>query len=199
MKRFETVIATLFGVVFLVLSVSVTVETLMRKIFNKSLQGVDELGGYCLAIGAALAFTMALLSRSHIRIDLLHDRFARLPRALLNLASAIFIALTAVSLVVMAGYSLNDSIGMSSTAQTPWATPLKFPQSIWLAVLAVFMLVALGYALRAIWLGATGRIEQLDEEFQPKSTKDELKEELDDIKARGALESAGISGGDKAA
>ncbi|MEK7753063.1 MAG: TRAP transporter small permease [Acidobacteriota bacterium] len=197
MKRFETVLAALFGAVFLFLSVAVAVETLMRKIFNKSLQGVDELGGYSLAIGAALAFTMALLSRSHMRIDLVHDRLPRLPRALLNLAAAIFLALSAVSLVAMAGYSLNDSIGMSSTAQTPWATPLKYPQSVWLAVLAVFMLAALGYALRALWLAATGRVGQLDDEFQPKSTKDELKEELEDIKARGAAESIGTSGGEK--
>ena len=127
-----------------------------------------------------------------MRIDLVHDRLPRLPRALLNLVAAIFLALSAISLVAMAGYSLNDSISMSSTAQTPWATPLKYPQSIWLAVLVVFVLVALGYALRAIWLATTGRMEQLDEEYQPKSTKDELKEELEDIKARGALESAGV-------
>ena len=56
MKRLETLGAWLFGAIFLLLSFAVAVETMMRKVFNVSLQGVDELGGYALAIGAALAF-----------------------------------------------------------------------------------------------------------------------------------------------
>ena len=191
MKQLETVLATLFGLVFLLLSFAVAVETAMRKLFNQSLQGVDELGGYCLAVGAALAFTLALMSRAHIRIDLLHERFGRIPRALLNLLSMVFLALTALGLIAMAWYSMQDSISMNSTAQTPWATPIKYPQYVWVAVLAVFTIVTFGYALRAIWLLVSGRIDDLDTEFQPKGTKDELKEELDDIRARGALDAAG--------
>ncbi|MCX7152023.1 MAG: TRAP transporter small permease subunit [Proteobacteria bacterium] len=87
MKHLESVLATLFGLVFLYLSFAVAVETTMRKVFNQSLQGVDELGGYCLAVGAALAFTLALLSRAHIRIDLVHERLGRIPRAALNMLS----------------------------------------------------------------------------------------------------------------
>ena len=56
----------------------------------------------------------------------------------------------------------------------------------------IFALVTLGYALRATWLFVSGRIDDLDHEFQPKGTKDELKEELDDIRARGALDAAGV-------
>jgi hypothetical protein len=80
---------------------------------------------------------------------------------------------------------------MNSTAQTPWATPIKYPQYIWVAVLVVFALVTSGHALRAAWLLLSGRIDDLDQEFQPKGTKDELKEELDDIRARGAIDAAG--------
>ncbi|MEI6302428.1 MAG: TRAP transporter small permease [Betaproteobacteria bacterium] len=192
MKHLESVLATLFGLVFLFLSFAVAVETTMRKVFNQSLQGVDELGGYCLAVGAALAFTLALLSRAHIRIDLVHERLGRIPRAALNLLSMIFLALTALGLVAMGWNSLQDSISMNSTAQTPWATPIKYPQYVWVAVLAIFALATTGYALRATWLAVTGRIDDLDHEFQPKGTKDELKEELDDIKARGALDAAGV-------
>jgi len=200
MQRLETVLAALFGLVFLFLSFAVALETTMRKVFNQSLQGVDELGGYCLAVGAGLAFTLALISRAHIRIDLLHERFGKIPRAFLNLMSMVSLALTALGLIAMGWVSLQDSISMNSTAQTPWATPIKYPQYVWVATLAVFALATAGYALRALWLTVTGRIDDLDHEFQPKGTKDELKEELDDIKARGAIDAAGLkdSAGSKA-
>ncbi len=54
----ERWLGTLFGLIFVALSVVVTVETLVRKIFNFSLQGADELGGYALAFGATIAFTL---------------------------------------------------------------------------------------------------------------------------------------------
>ena len=50
--QIERTLGILFGLIFLGLSGVVSVETIMRKLFNMSLQGADELGGYALAIGA---------------------------------------------------------------------------------------------------------------------------------------------------
>ena len=185
MKTLEKIAATLFGVVFLFLSFAVAVETSMRKIFNVSLQGVDELGGYCLAVGASLAFTLALISRAHIRIDLVHDRLGRTPRVALNVAAMLAIVATAWLYLAMAGYSLRDSIALGSTAQTPWATLIKYPQMVWVAVLGLFAVVAAGYGARVLWLAATGGAQTLERDYSPRGTKEELKEELDDVHARG--------------
>ena len=65
------------GIAFAVL---VTVDTIARKLLNFSFQGTDELGGYALAVGSSLAFTVALIERAHIRIDLLHAKLAHEPR-----------------------------------------------------------------------------------------------------------------------
>ena len=185
MKNLEKIAATLFGVVFVLLSFAVAVETSMRKVFNVSLQGVDELGGYALAVGASLAFTLALVSRAHIRIDLIHDRLPQGPRMLLNVLAMLTITATALLFLAMAFYSLRDSIDLNSTAQTPWATPIKYPQMVWFACLALFAAVASGYAVRVLWLALTGRGETLLRDYSPRGAKEELKEELDDAKARG--------------
>jgi len=66
MKKLEGLAASIFGLAFLVLAVAVTIETVMRKVFNQSLQGVDELGGYILALAGALSFSVALVARAHI-------------------------------------------------------------------------------------------------------------------------------------
>ena len=39
------------------------VEMVTRKLFNFSLQGVDEVGGYTLAVTSALGFSYTLLAR----------------------------------------------------------------------------------------------------------------------------------------
>ena len=191
MQKLEKIAATLFGVVFLLLSFAVAVETTMRKVFNVSLQGVDELGGYCLAVGASLAFTLALISRAHIRIDLIHDMLPRGPRLFLNILSLLTLAVTALVMLAMAYYSLRDSIALNSTAQTPWATPIKYPQMVWIACLGLFAAVASGYFVRVVWLGLSGRSAELEAKYSPRGAKEELKEELDDARARGVTGATG--------
>jgi TRAP-type C4-dicarboxylate transport system permease small subunit len=185
-KRLETLGAWLFGAVFVLLSIAVAVEVTMRKLLNVSLQGVDELGGYALAVGAAIAFSLALAARAHIRIDLVHERLPRGARLVLNLVSVLVLAVIAVALPVLAWFALSDSISMNSTAQTPWATPLRWPQSVWFVALVVFAAVAIGAALRALGLAFAGRTDRLEHDYGPRGTREELKEELADIEARGA-------------
>ncbi len=182
--RIETVLATVFGTIFLGLAAIVTIETLARKLFNISLQGADELGGYALAVGSTIAFSLALMGRSHIRVDVFHERFPARAQALLNWISIVLLAAFALFIAWVAFKVIGDTMAYRSTAQTPWATPLIIPQSVWYAGLVIFALVACGFALRATRLLLAGDIARLNSDFHPKSAKEELKEELDDLAVR---------------
>ena len=186
MRRIESIFANLFGVIFLVLAFVVTVETLARKIFNFSLQGADELGGYALAIGSTLAFALAVSGRNHIRVDVFHELFPRRVKAALNWISIMLLAALAVLFVAVSWRVISESLAYRSTAQTPWATPLIYPQALWYAGLVLFMLTAVGFAARATYLLAKRRIDDLNREFHPKSTKEEVREELEDFAHRSA-------------
>ena len=182
--RVETFLATVFGGIFLLLSIVVAVETTSRKLFNVSLQGADELGGYALAVGSTIAFSLALMGRSHIRVDVFHEKFPRAMQAALNWLSIVSLAVLGLFIAWVAWKVIGDTRQYGSTAQTPWATPLIWPQSVWYAGLAIFALVATGYAVRATLLLASGRIDELNHDFHPKSAKEELKEELEDLAQR---------------
>jgi TRAP-type C4-dicarboxylate transport system permease small subunit len=184
--RLEQMLGTAFGLVFLALAVVVTVETVARKLFNVSLQGADELGGYALALGATLGFSIALLGRTHIRVDVFHDRLPAWLQGGLNWLSAVSLAALALLLAYLAWFVIQDTQAYKSVAQTPWATPLVIPQTAWLIGLIIFAAVALGSALHATSLLLRGRLQLLDRDYGPRSTKDEVDEELDDIRARGA-------------
>jgi TRAP-type C4-dicarboxylate transport system permease small subunit len=182
--RIETLLATVFGGIFLVLSVVVAVETISRKLFNVSLQGADELGGYALAVGSTIAFSLALMGRNHIRVDVFHDKFPRAMQAALNWLSIVSLAALGAFIAWIAFKVIGDTLQYGSTAQTPWATPLIWPQGVWYAGLVTFALVATGYAVRATLLLFTSRIDTLNHDFHPKSAKEELKEELEDLAHR---------------
>jgi len=188
--RIETLLATVFGFIFLGLAGVVATETVARKLFNVSLQGADELGGYALAVGSTIAFSLALMGRSHIRVDVFHERLPRRLQAFINWLSITSLAAFAIFIAWLAGKVIADTLAYGSTAQTPWATPLIIPQSVWYAGLVTFALVATGYAVRATWLLATTRTEALNHDFQPRGAKEELKEELDDLAARQDTEAA---------
>lgn len=182
----ERWLGTAFGLIFVGLSLLVTVETIVRKVFNFSLQGADELGGYSLAVGATIAFSLALMGRTHIRVDVFHEHLPNALKAVLDWLSAVFLAAFAVLMAWLAWYVIKDTTAYMSVSQTPWATPLKYPQSVWLTGLIVFALVAVLMASRATWLLVRGDAVQLDREFGPRSTKQEVDEELADLKVRSA-------------
>lgn len=186
--RIEGLLATVFGLIFLGLAVVVTVETASRKLFNVSLQGADELGGYALAVGSTIAFSLALMGRNHIRVDVFHEKFSARAQAWLNWLSIVSLAALGLFIAWVAFKVLGDTLQYRSTAQTPWATPLIWPQSVWYAGLVIFALVALGYAVRASKLLFGGDFATINRDFHPKSAKEELKEELDDLAVRQGAE-----------
>ncbi len=183
-SNLSTVLAYACGYVMLALSVIVTAETIARKLLGFSFQGVDELGGYALAVGSSLAFTTALVERGHIRIDLLLLRFPRTLQALLNWLSVLLIAVFALLLMKVGADVVRETIEFSSTAPTPWATPLIWPQAIWYAALGLFAIVALALAAHATYAFATGRWTQLARLYGPKLADEEIKEELEDLGRR---------------
>ena len=184
MKHLEALAAAIFGAAFLFHGLAVTVETVMRKVFNTSLQGIDELGGYILAVGAALSMAIALVSRAHIRIDLLHDLAAKPVRILLNILAALSLLACALALLRMASIAVQESSLFQSTAQTPWATPLWIPQTAWTAALSLFAIAALWQIAKIMLLVMRGAWHALDRNYGPRGARDELEDELEDLRKR---------------
>ena len=59
------------GWALLLLSFAIAFEVVSRRVLRMSLQGVDEYGGYLLAVCGTIGFSYALFERAHIRIDVL--------------------------------------------------------------------------------------------------------------------------------
>ncbi len=185
MKRLEAFAATIFGLAFLVLAVAVTVETIMRKAFNQSLQGVDELGGYILALAGTLSLSVALVARAHIRIDIVHEHLPRALRWPLNLLANLSILVSALALLRMAWFAYSESAELGATAQTPWATPLQYPQALWTLALVPFVVVSGVEVFKILRLMFAGDVRAIDRSYGPRTAREELEDELADLRTRG--------------
>ncbi|GEM_PF-2664984 len=148
-------IVLLAGWALLALSVAIALEILLRKFLNMSLQGVDEIGGYILALASTVGFTYAMTMHRHICVDLL---VKRLPARGLLLAASLahlLLATFAGTLAWRAALVLRDSWDLKAIAPTPLKTPLVIPQSAWCLALAIFTAYAAWLAVRLL-KGALG-------------------------------------------
>ncbi len=181
---YKRLAANVFGVTMLLLALLVTIETLLRKLLSVSLGGVDELAGYSIALTAPLCFAVALLERSHIRINILYIYLRPRVKAWLDYLSVFSLGVLAIFLFGFTIKTVLETHTYQSIAQTPWATPLIYPQVVWMLSMAFFLLPALWLQIRALSLLFRGQMPTLSQEFGPDTPEAELKAELEDLKRR---------------
>ncbi|EJF69763.1 TRAP dicarboxylate transporter subunit DctQ [Pseudomonas sp. Ag1] len=184
MKHYARLSGIVFGVLMLLLALAVTAETLLRKFFSVSLGGMDELGGYAMAVCAPLAFTVALIERAHIRINLFQVRMSPRAQALTNALSAVSLGMLSAYLFYFTWTTLLETRSYHSTAQTPWATPLVYPQSVWLAAMGVFAVAAIILGGQALRLALRADWAALNSHFGADTLTEELETELSDLAKR---------------
>ena len=165
------------------------VEIVGRKFFNFSLHGVDEIGGYALAVVCAFGFSYALLRGNHTRINLVQSHLPARVRAALNAIT--MAALAAVSLfAAWRGFTeLRVSIELMSVSNSPLQTPMWLPQGLWFAGLAMFAIVAIALAVHAVLLFLTDRRE-VNRFYSPVGSADELEQISARIRSEGSRSAA---------
>ena len=168
--------AILAGWWLLGLAVLTVVEILCRKFFSISLQGVDEIGAYTLAIFSTLGFAWALVLKAHTRVDFMLGRMPAWLRAVLNATAYALLAAMAVYAAWRGWHVLEESLEFQSHANSPLQTPLWLPQSLWLAGLVMFALAATAMGAHACWLLLVDRA-RLNRLYGPMTLEEEVEAE----------------------
>jgi TRAP-type mannitol/chloroaromatic compound transport system permease small subunit len=169
------------GLLIIAAALLVGVEVVIRKAFNLTVGGADELSGYALAISTSLALAFALLERAHIRIDSLYAHLpVRLAAVLDLLGLALFSAF--IGLVAWYGFGVfQTSFGLSAHSLSPLGTPLVVPQLLWVAGFVVFLLVAALLLLRALAAFVAGDLQTVQRLIGSRSVSEELEAELAEL------------------
>lgn len=169
------------GALILAAALLIGVDVTLRKFFNASIGGADELAGYALALGTAWSLGAALLDRAHIRIDSLYVLLPRWLRLSLDFAGlALFIAF--FGLIAWHGWSVVQQSWMSgSRSQSALATPTVIPQSLWLLGLALFFVVGLALLAHAAILIARRNVSAAEQAISTRSAAEEVQEEIREL------------------
>lgn len=164
----------------------ICIEIIARKLFHVSFQGVDEIGGYVMAILTCTGFAYALVTNAHVRVDLLIARLPRTAQAIANISAMVILACITIFIVMRGANVLQETLEFGSVSTSPLQTPLWIPQSLWLAGLVLFALVAIAYALHGLFLMLTGKTVLANQHYGPPSVLDEVEQEIASMESREA-------------
>ncbi len=137
-EKISQIAVWISGSLLFLASVMIAVEVILRKVFAISMGGADELSSYALAISCTWGFSFALFRKSHIRIDVLYSRLPLFGRFCLDIISNVLLLFYVSILSYFAFIVVKTSVVKFSTANTPLATPMWIPQSLWLTGLLWF-------------------------------------------------------------
>ena len=173
------------GALVLLAAALIGVDVTLRKFFNASIGGADELAGYALAIGTAWSLGATLLDRAHIRIDSLYVLFPRALRLALDFAgTSLLIAF--FGLIAWHGWKVAQQSWVSaSRSQSAISTPTVIPQSLWLLGLALFIVVGAALLVHAAMLIARRDALAAEQAISTRSAVEEVKDEMRDLKEAG--------------
>ena len=153
----------------------VTLEVFLRKLFNVSLGGADEISGYAFGVATTLSLSYALFERAHVRVDALVGVMPGWLRTPVNLFGLVLLVSFAGIVVVMVWSMVMDTLEFGSRSITPMRVPLAIPQIPWMLGWMFFVfsgcLIGLIAVLRWIRRDHAGvhaliGVKSLDEQIQ---------------------------------
>ena len=180
------VAAILCGYIVLALSIAIAVEIVGRKLFSHSFPGIDDIGGYVLAVVAVIGASYTMAKRGHTRVDIFLVRMPAAWQRALNTLAMVTMALFASFAAWRGTTVLLESVEFQSVASNPLQTPLWQPQTLWLIGLWLFALISVAYAVHALYLLVSGDAK-LNRWYGPLTANDELDAELAAQAERAAL------------
>ena len=142
--------AVVGGAMLLIASIAICIDITLRYLFAWTLGGADELSGYALAISSAWGLSVAVLTRSHIRIDTVYVRVRPRFRAALDLLSLATLIFFFALITYYAWGVFKQSWQSDSHSLSEIQMPLIFPQGLWVAGLAFFVAVSLLLFVRGL-------------------------------------------------
>jgi len=183
LQRTIDVLVLAAGWWLIVLSLLTCVEMVTRKLFSFSLQGIDEVGGYTLAVVGAIGFSYTLATRGHTRIDFLVGKLPPRTRSMLNALAMVTLAAMVVFAVSRCWVVLSESIEFQSRSTTPLQTPMWIPQSMWFVGWVLFALAVVCLAAHALWLLVRRQDDAINRFYGPQKLEEEIESEAGEVLA----------------
>lgn len=176
-RRLSLWLTWIGGTLIVLSAFLVTLEVILRKLFNVSLGGADEISGYAFGVATAFAFSFALFERAHIRVDALMGVIPRVLHPLVNLFGLALLIGFAAVVSTMVWSMVADTLANGSRSITPMRVPLAIPQIPWLIGWMLFVAAGVLIGLAAIRRLIAGDQAGVQELIGVKSIDEQIEDE----------------------
>lgn len=176
-EKVSRVFVWIGGGLIILSALLVTLEVILRKFFNISLGGADEISGYAFGIATTLGLAHALFQRAHIRVDALYNVFPAWLKMTSNLVGVTLLAGFTAVVCMMAWQLVGDTFTYNSHSITPLRTPLIIPQVPWLIGWLFFLLCAVLLILAAVLALVRGDFKRAEALIGTKTVDEQVEEE----------------------
>jgi TRAP-type C4-dicarboxylate transport system permease small subunit len=167
-------LAWLGGALLLLSAALVSLDVIFRSLWKVSYFESFELSTYAFAIATALGMSYALVSKAHIRIELLYVLLPLRARAWLDVLAYGGLAVVAGALLYYCGLTVWGNVQSGARSNSSLSLPLAIPQGLWLLGLAWFALLALACAVFGLWQVLRGRHELVQQRLGVAALQDEI-------------------------
>jgi len=178
-SRISRLFARFGGLLILLCAVLVSLDVIFRNAFKVTFFESFELTGYAVAMAITFGLAWSMVSKAHIRIEVIYATLGIRMRGWLDLAALGVMALFSIVLTYWSAIVVIDNFNMGARSNTSMAMPLAWPQGLWLLGLAWFSIcsiVLFGVALRGV---STRRFDEVQALFGVASIEEEVERSIE--------------------
>ncbi|MHC4459741.1 MAG: TRAP transporter small permease subunit, partial [Planctomycetota bacterium] len=135
-----------------VLVVVIIVQVILRYVFGRGLVVLEEVQWHLYAIGIMFGFSYAIVHDSHIRLDLLHDRFPKRRKEKVEIFGILFLLMPMIIIILLHSWDfLYDSLRLNERSDAPMGLCCRWFIKAFLPIGFIMMgLAAISRLVRAI-------------------------------------------------
>jgi TRAP-type C4-dicarboxylate transport system permease small subunit len=193
-ERIATIAIRIGGSVMLAAALLVAVDVTIRKLFNITLGGADELAGYAFAIATSWSFAFVLLKRGNVRIDALYMHLPKRLCAVLDFLAVLALGTFAIVLTRYAYDVLAFSWSLDARSNSSLQIRMWLPQAAWWSGLALYVVTLALLLLRSASLLLTGRFEEVHDMLGARTTEEEAADEATQARERDLQHTTQLAG-----
>lgn len=172
-------LARLGGVLILVSAFLVSLDVVFRNLFKLAIFESFELTGYGIALATVFGLAWSLVTKAHIRIEVLYNMLGVKPRAYLDICALAALSVVAAVLAYYGALVVFDNFELGARSNTTLHMPLAIPQGLWLVGLVWFAVCAVVLLVVAVHAVLRGRHQEVQEMFGIATVSEEVEASMD--------------------
>jgi TRAP-type C4-dicarboxylate transport system permease small subunit len=166
------------GAMILLAAVVVTAEVISRKLLSFAFSGSDEIAAYLFAVGTSWSMAHVLVTRGHVRIDVLYGALGTRAKAAFDLVAIAGLAILVIAIVDRGGALFLENLEGANRSNTPLRILLAWPQAPWIAGFVLFLAATALAILRSLQALIRGDFQGVSKTIGVPSQDEEVKGEL---------------------